>query len=202
MTFDEIRPYTCIEDDRLENLARLCTNLPPGDVVECGVARGGSAAWLGAHMGDNRHLWMYDSLQGLPAPKPEDGDAAKAFTGANQTTRSCITEAMRLSKLQPSQWTLNEGWFVDTLDKMPGPSQVALLHIDADWFDSVLTCLRYFYDLIPDGGVIVLDDFGYWEGCRRAFYRFCEQSKVAPLLERCGTDQAYWIKGRESNRPW
>jgi O-methyltransferase len=60
--------------------------------------------------------------------------------------------------------------------------------------------LDNFYKLIPEGGCIVLDDFGYWEGCREAFYDFCLKNNEKPLLERVGTTQAYWIKGRMNNR--
>ena len=51
-----------------------------------------------------------------------------------------------------------------------------------------------------DGGVIVLDDFGYWEGAREAFYDFVNERGIKPLVERIGTDQLYWVKGKESNR--
>jgi O-methyltransferase len=80
------------------------------------------------------------------------------------------------------------------------PERVALLHCDADWYDSVHIVLRTFYPLIPPGGCVILDDFGYWEGCREAFYDFCLQRGEKPLLERLEADQAYWIKGKTHNR--
>jgi O-methyltransferase len=60
--------------------------------------------------------------------------------------------------------------------------------------------LNTFYDLVPDGGIIILDDFGHWEGCREAFYDFIAQRKLKPLLERFGHTQAFWIKERIHNR--
>ena len=56
------------------------------------------------------------------------------------------------------------------------------------------------HERIPPGGVVVLDDFGWWEGCREAFYDFCSRHGEKPLLERVDCDQAYWIKGKTDNR--
>ena len=80
------------------------------------------------------------------------------------------------------------------------PPQVCLLHIDADWFESVDLALNTFYDRVTSGGIIVLDDFGHWEGCRRAFYEFAAKRQIHPLLERFGHTQAFWIKDRKHNR--
>jgi O-methyltransferase len=60
--------------------------------------------------------------------------------------------------------------------------------------------LETFYPLIPDGGVVILDDFGHWEGCRVAFYDFCKKFDEHPLLERVDYTQAYWIKGKKHSR--
>lgn len=54
--------------------------------------------------------------------------------------------------------------------------------------------------IVSDGGFIILDDFGHFEGCRVAFYEFCRDFNVMPLLERCGYTQAWWQKGATNNR--
>jgi hypothetical protein len=75
---------------------------------------------------------------------------------------------------------------------------VALLYIDCDWYDSVMVSLNTFYDRVPVGGVIALDDFGYWEGARRALGEFIKQRDLEmPLLERYGPSIVWWIKGKE-----
>ena len=53
---------------------------------------------------------------------------------------------------------------------------------------------------MPEGGIIVLDDFGFWEGAREGFYDFCEKQGIKPLLERTGPWQAFWRKGYQHNR--
>ena len=94
---------------------------------------------------------------------------------------------------------IRKGLFIQTF-KQTLPQRIALLHIDGDWYESVLLTLETFYPLVADGGVIILDDFGFWEGCRRAFYEFCRKYRVEPLIERVGDTQAYWIKGKQHQR--
>ena len=89
---------------------------------------------------------------------------------------------------------LREGWFAETFAQ-PGPDAVALLHIDADFYDGVRAALRHFYDCVVVGGIIILDDFAWWEGTRRAFYEFCVERDVAPIIHRHGvTGALYWFK--------
>ena len=60
--------------------------------------------------------------------------------------------------------------------------------------------LETFYPLVSDGGIIILDDFGYWEGCREAFYDYCHRHNLKPLVERISSDQLFWYKNKQSNR--
>jgi O-methyltransferase len=173
----------------------------PGDLVECGVCKGGSAAALVAGLDlTDRHVWLFDSFQGLPATTHHDGEDAKAYVGQCVGDVASVAEAMRLVNCPLTHYTIRAGWFNETFAD-PLPHEVALLHIDADWYRSVLLCLETFFDRVAEGGLIVLDDFGYWEGCREAFYEFTRSRDLKPLLERCGPTQAWWIKGRTHNRP-
>jgi O-methyltransferase len=171
-----------------------------GDFVECGVCNGGSAAALACALrGTGRRIWLYDSFEGLPKPAAVDGALARQYTGACRGTEEKLLEAMRLARFPVSQCVVKKGWFQETM-RQPLPPSVALLHIDADWYESVTISLETFYDLVPEGGVIVLDDFAHWEGCRHAFYDFIARRQIKPVLERFGYSQAFWVKGREHNR--
>ena len=173
----------------------------PGDIVECGVMNGGSAAVLASGL-PNRKLWLYDSFEGLPKPTSQDGPRARTWKGRCRGSETRVRTALSLAGVD--NLMLVKGWYVDTLKERtkPAPEKVALLHIDADWFDSVLLSLERFYDSIIDGGVVVLGDFGYWEGCREAFYVFCLMYRLEPLLERFGHSHAWWVKGRTNNREY
>ncbi len=200
----KVRPFTMCEAPALNNLynqgQRLAKTNIPGDIVECGCCNGGSSASVALGLGDaKRRFWLYDSFEGLPAPKEVDGKDAEKWVGGCVGAVENVKRALSVAGLPENMAVIRKGWFQDTF-KQPIADKIALLHIDADWYDSVSLALNTFYDRVSEGGVIVLDDFGYWEGCREAFYDFCKQKNIKPLLERSGVAQAYWIKGKVHNR--
>lgn len=199
----KVRPYTLLTSAKLRSLKALAVRMNaesvPGDFVECGTYKGGSAAVLATGLTAERHLWLYDSFQGMPEVTERDGEGAKEAVGLCRADQSDLLEIFSSLGIPDNQYTIRPGMFEETFRK-PLPDTVALLHCDCDWYDSVILVLRTFYPLIPPGGCIVLDDFGWWEGTRVAFYDFCYEVGERPLLERVGADQAYWIKGRAHNR--
>jgi len=200
-----VQGHTMVDPERLRvlwNLGhRMAGHSIAGDFVECGSYKGGSAAVLRAAMGLGRRLWIYDSFQGMPPTTVEDGDEAKRFVGDCVGAKEDVIRILQATGAHPVEYTLLEGWFKDTFLKSNIPECVALLHCDADWYESVTLVLETFYDRVTPGGAIILDDFGYWEGCRHAYYDFCFRRGIKPLLERVGVTQAWWIKGLEHNRP-
>ncbi len=188
-----VKPYTFCGEQKLASLHKLSLQLRAkgieGDIVECGTYRGGSAAVLGTTLTPKQHLWLYDSFAGMPAVSENDGPDAGQYAGKGVAAKADVEEVLGKVHVPPNQVTIHEGWFADTF-QFPLPERVALLHCDADWYDSVMLVLETFYPRVVDGGCIVLDDFGYWEGCREAFYAFCSKHNLRPLLERCSIDQA------------
>lgn len=198
-----VRPYTFCSESKLKNLIQLSTqlnnNLIDGDYVECGTYKGGSAAVLSRYLGTARKLWLYDSFEGMPETTAQDGKVARQYIGKGAVELEDVYTILKTVGADLAKVKIIKGYFEDTF-RADLPEQVALLHCDADWYESVLLTLRTFYDLIPEGGIIVLDDFGYWEGAREAFYDFVKERDIKPLLERVGSDQLYWVKGKTSNR--
>lgn len=200
-----VQPYTMVESLRLSMLyglaCEVCRSGIDGDIVECGVCNGGSAALMAAAITNDpeRRLWLYDSFEGIPAPGPKDGPLASQYEGQLRGSIETVQEVLQRAGFPLERAVFRKGLFKETF-KEPLPHRVALLHIDADWYESVLDSLRTFYPLIPTGGIIVLDDFGHWEGAREAFYDFCLEQKIKPLIERAGYTQAFWRKGQEHDR--
>jgi O-methyltransferase len=172
-----------------------------GDVVECGVCNGGSAAVMAAGVVHDRErrIWLYDTFEGIPSATQIDGDLAEHFTGDFVGSESRVREVLGKVNFPIERAIFRKGLFDDTF-RQPLPTAVAVLHVDGDWYESVIGSLRRFYPLLADGGFVVLDDFGHWEGARRAFYAFCREQEIEPLLERVGYTQAFWRKGEEHNR--
>jgi O-methyltransferase len=149
----------------------------PGDIVECGVYNGGSAAIMASLCEKSpvsRNVWLFDSFEGLPKPTDEDGDEAPAYEGWCHGDLSKVKEVLRKLRIPESQVRIVKGWFQDTFPKVEIP-KIAILHIDADWYESVKLCLEKFYDSVQPGGYIVLDDYGDWQGCRIATDEFLKK---------------------------
>jgi O-methyltransferase len=173
-----VLPHTMVSLPRLRNLDRLIRLLDeegvPGDVVECGTCNGGSGAVLArvaCRSPLGRHTWLLDSFAGMPPAGPEDGPDAAAYTGSCKGNLDRVREVLRTAGVDDPAVALVPGWFHETLPTLPA-NPVALLHVDADWYESVRICLDHLYDRVSPGGFVVLDDFGYWQGCRRAWQEF------------------------------
>jgi hypothetical protein len=166
----------------------------PGAVVECGVWRGGAsflaAQRLRERREDYRRVWMFDSFEGLPPPKPIDGPAARAWAENSHNLELCTAAEGDVRKSAESlglseRVEIVAGWFEESLPanaERIGP--IAVLRIDADWYDSVKTCLDVLYDQVSFGGIIIIDDYYTWEGCTLAVHDFLSQRQVPDRIQR------------------
>jgi O-methyltransferase len=173
---------------RLVSLFRLANRVSrsgiPGDIVECGCARGGTAALLGmASRHSRKHLWLFDSFEGLPPADEIDGSAAAKHVGSSYGSTAEVESTLRRLGISETRTHLVPGWFQDTLS-VADVRSIALLHIDADWYSSVRTCLETLYERVSSGGYVVLDDYGYWPGCRAAVDEFMQKQCITvPLID-------------------
>jgi O-methyltransferase len=164
-----------------------------GDVIECGVALGGSAILLATLMGPGRTFHGYDVFGLIPPPGPQDPPEAHArhavitsgaseglggdvYYGYQDDLLATVTESFMsfgLDVTPAGEVQLHRGLFADTLD-VRGP--VAFAHVDGDWFDPVDICLRRIGPWLRPGGLIVLDDFHDYGGARDAAEGFVADS--------------------------
>lgn len=188
--YRQVRRYTMSSNARLRALhaavEQVMQRQVPGDIVECGTARGGSAALMGLALqraGDSRRLWVFDTFEGMPEANANDPD----YEHARHYTGSCRGELAevrllfdRLGLLERTSFV--QGLFQDTLPRTAtGP--ISVLHLDGDWYDSVMVCLERLYDQVSPGGIIQVDDYGYWAGARKAVDDFFRQRGIAPPLQ-------------------
>lgn len=184
-----VRSHTLVSKSKLSRLyslaRRIERNAIPGAIVECGVYKGGSAALLAAASRRSRPVWLFDSFKGLPPPGEKDGVQAHELfhEGWCGSTLDDVREIMDRVGIDRDRVHAVEGWFEETLPER-APETIALLHIDADWYDSVKTCLDRLYDRVAPGGFVVWDDYGRWEGCTRAVDEFLEAQDLSRALER------------------
>jgi O-methyltransferase len=185
-----VRDYTMVDYPRLRALYQAVKHVEasgiPGDVVECGTARGGSAALMGMtleRLGSSRRLWVFDTFEGLPPATEDDPDYDHAitWTGRCRGDIEDVEELFQRSGIR-ERAELVKGLFQDTLPTSTvGP--ISVLHIDADWYQSVKDCLDHLYDKVSPGGIIQFDDYGCWEGARKAVHAFIEERRL-PIKPR------------------
>ncbi len=194
-----VLPYTLVGPERVHNLFVLAQRVEeekiPGDVVECGVCNGGTAAILArfaTRSGLNRTTWLLDSFQGMPETTCEDGDAAKAHIGKEVGDPARVNKVLRDVGANMSRVRIIPGWFQDTFPSVSA-SQIALLNIDADWYESVKLCLETFYDRVVPGGFISFDDYGHWPGCRKAVDEFFQARELPYKLHQVDYS-AHWFQ--------
>ena len=188
----QVKPkYTMVSVKRLINLYELVQRVNaihlPGDIVECGVWNGGSAAIMSAACRDNKNhlrtVWLFDSFAGLPPPGSKDGEHARDayFEGWCHGSVEEVTKIFNQLHLSLDPVRIITGWFNSTL-KTESIKTIALLHIDADWYESVKVVLEELYDKVVDGGFIVLDDYWTWQGCRQAIREYLREHQIEGVV--------------------
>jgi len=200
--YRRVRDITMCSNARLRGLHRavkhVVAHIIPGDVVECGTARGGSAALMGLTLkqlgASERTMWVFDTFEGLPPPTADDPDydIANLYTGTCLGTIEDVTASFQRLEIYP-QTKLVKGLFHDTLPAT-NIGSIAVLHIDGDWYNSVKTCLENLYDKVAKGGVIQIDDYGFWKGARRAVDEFFASRSIAPKMKRLDYSGRQFIK--------
>lgn len=184
--FDHIRGNTMLSVERLwslfENARRICRDDLPGNFVECGVAAGGSSAMLSwviaRHSRRPRKLFSFDSFEGMPPPAEVDRHAGLDADATGWGTGTCSAPEESLMSLCRRLGTERfvqpvKGLFQDTLPTMRDwVGMVAFLHMDGDWYESTRAILENLYDRVQPNGFVQVDDYGHWEGCRKALHEF------------------------------
>ena len=202
---EQVGGFTMTSPERLfgliEGVRHVVRHSIPGAVVECGVYKGGSMMAMALtllELGErDRDLYLYDTFEGMPAPGEEDrdlhgNDAKDHFDRTRIDDKSsdwlsCSLEKVRdavLSTGYPAERVhLVKGVVEETL---PGeaPDQIALLRLDTDWYASTRHELEHLYPSLQSNGVLIIDDYGHFEGARKAVDEYLEENSLALLLGR------------------
>jgi hypothetical protein len=201
-----VADYTGQGPERLIGLMNsvryIVENRIPGDFIECGVWRGGSmmlAAKVLMRLGDtSRHLYLYDTYEGMTAPTDNDvmfdGKSAREILDNSDKNAAddagwCIAslEDVR-ANMESTGYPKDKVHFikgpVEKTIPQPEPKQVALLRLDTDWYESTAHELKHLYSRLMPRGVLIVDDYGHWQGARKAVDEFFSRETFKPLLQR------------------
>jgi O-methyltransferase len=200
------KPYTMTSVERLFALYSavkyVLDNNIGGDFVECGVWKGGSAMMMAGLLKKRgitaRKLILYDTYEGMPAPTDEDKDSSgeQAIRLMEQQQKEDAASVWCYSpfeevreNLQKTGWPeeniiMIKGKVEDTIPAHLPTNKIALLRLDTDWYESTRHELKHLYPLLVEKGVLLIDDYGHWQGCRKAVDEYIGQHKLPILLNR------------------
>ena len=201
-----VAPYTMTPPERVYSLCRAVEYIIrggiPGDFVECGVWRGGSSMAMALTLmrlgNTDRDLYLYDTYdEGWPEGSADDvsydGIPAHDFwlqaleRGETPDTWNAkfevVREVIRSTGYPADKIHMIKGKVEDTI---PGqaPHSIALLRLDTDWHSSTWHELVHLYPRLSSRGVLMLDDYGYFLGARKAVDTYFEEHKISMLLHR------------------
>ncbi len=194
--FTMVPELTYIENLHLINKFRSVD----GCVVECGTWKGGMIAGIAKLLGDKEYH-LFDSFEGLPKANEIDGALALQYQQDKNNPNyhdNCkadvefAQEAMRLSGAK--NFTIHKGWFSDTLPRFKKP--ISVLRLDGDWYGSTAECLTNLFDLVVDGGLIIIDDYYAWEGCRRALHDYLSENQKVETIMQWNNQVCFLVKNK------
>jgi hypothetical protein len=212
---ESVRPYTKTTPERLHALIHAVgyvhANRIEGDIVECGVWRGGSmlaTAKTLISLGDTRrHLRLYDTFEGMTAPTEFDishkgvkaSDKFEKRKLGDDSSDWCyatieeVTGIMASSGYPAAHTHLIKGKVEDTLPAQ-APEKISLLRLDTDWYESTLHELDTLYPRLSVGGVLIIDDYGDWVGARKAVDEYFAKHNIRFLLGRSDDSARIGVK--------
>lgn len=226
-TLTEAGPYTMTSNERLlatmDAVAYAVRRPVAGALVECGVWRGGSVLAMIRvlqHMGvSDRDLYLFDTFEGMTPPSEKDTsrfDAPALETWSSHKQAGTIPwewafDPSVFSMEAVESLILGTGYPPDRIhfvkgrveDTLPGeaPPSIAVLRLDTDWYESTWLELVHLYPRISEGGVLIVDDYGHWDGCREAVDRYFGEFQSPMLLARIDYTGRIGVKVAQPDRP-
>jgi len=198
------RPFTMTSVERLYSLYKaveyvIRQNIP-GDFVECGVWRGGSVMMMALALqkfGALRKIHCFDTFEGMTPPTDVDatrtGETAEAILTRSEKREGVHVWGIAALDLVRKN-IATTGYAADLICFHRGrvektipsaaPSQIAILRLDTDWYESTKHELVHLYPRLTRGGVLIIDDYGFWRGSQKATDEYLAESKAALMLHR------------------
>lgn len=199
-----VQPYTMTSPERMFSLINsieyITANKVEGDVVECGVWRGGSSMIMAKKMLDlnenQRHIYMYDTYDGMSEPTEDDlqhdGQVAEQMLNTSDKEKDQIWCYSALDEVKNNMKKTGfdfekihfiQGKVEDTIPNVL-PKKIAILRLDTDWYGSTKHEMEHLFPLLVKGGVLIIDDYGHWQGARKAIDEYLAANNITILLNR------------------
>jgi O-methyltransferase len=204
--YEIVKPYTMVSIPNLYSLYNsviyVVKNGIEGDFVECGVWRGGCSMMVALVFKKygvmDRKIYMYDTFEGMPPPTEKDLDfrnskaeiQLKVPPSKDKNSIWCIADIedvssnIRLTNYPTENFVLIKGKVEDTLRVNLPQKNLAILRLDTDWYESTKEELERLYPILSVNGVLIIDDYGHWQGARKAVDEYFQANNINQLLNR------------------
>lgn len=202
--YEQCSPYTMTSIERMYSLYNAIEYIEmhniSGDMVECGVWKGGSSMLIALTMlflnDKKRNIYLYDTYAGMPAPTEKDVDftGLKFFETWEQGLGNSENKwlAVNLEEVRSNLFSTGypqeklvfvKGKVEDTIPKVI-PDSIALLRLDTDWYESTYHELLYLFPRLCTHGVLIIDDYGHMQGARKAVDKYLADNNIKIILQR------------------
>lgn len=210
------KKWSMVSDQRLYATMMACKHVAhndiPGDFVECGVWRGGNAliaAWVFGQYAPSKKIWLFDTFLGMTEPSEADTRlttgklAIKTYESRAKgdyndwcyASLDAVRENFDHCGLLGENIRFVPGDVIETLgNDCNVPKKISLLRLDTDWYESTRKELEVLYPRLVHGGIIIIDDYGYWAGSKRATDEYFEKAGNRPFLQYVDSDGRMGIK--------
>jgi hypothetical protein len=179
-----VQPYSMTSIERISelyySLEYIRVNNIDGDVVECGVWKGGNILGIMDYLHHhkiNKNIWLFDTFEGMTDPEENDIDlnnnhasnmlhipVVLAYSPIDE-----VKENLSKSNFNKENLIFVIGDVSETLiNKNNIPEKISLLRLDTDWYKSTKDELNYLYPKLENKGVLIVDDYGHWKGSKQA----------------------------------
>lgn len=170
----------------------------PGHFIETGVWRGGviilMRAVLMAHGVTDREVWAADSFAGVPAGRLDEDLASQLHEYPELAVSADeVRENLRLYGLLDGQVKFLEGLFGETLPYV-ADRRFALVRLDGDLYESTRDALENLYPVLSPRGYVIVDDYGSYDGCRKAVDEYIAAHRLDVHISRIDHSAVFWRK--------
>ena len=204
-TYNTVKPFTMTSTQRVHALIDAVNyiekNNIDGAMVECGVWKGGSTMAMALTLknlcAEDRDLYLYDTFSGMNTPSDHDisvhGLNAHEYFSKTKTSEDssdwCLASLDEVKKnvystgYSKEKFHFIRGKVEDTIPKNL-PNKIALLRLDTDWYESTKHELTHLFPLLSPNGILIIDDYGYWEGAKKAVDEYISEKNICIFLNR------------------
>jgi hypothetical protein len=202
--YSKCKKYTMTSIERMYSLYKateyVVKNKIPGDIVECGVWKGGSTMLCATTLNElgetNRKIYLYDTYTGMAKPNEIDIDYAdkKALEMWKKFQKKEFNEWCYVSLEEVQKNLFSTGYPRKNLLFIKGkveesipeiiPTQISILRLDTDWYESIYHSLFHLFPKLSINGVILIDDYGHWKGAKEAVDKYIEENDIRIFFNR------------------